>query len=125
MMLQPYLASVDTSGETALMYLDGRFSHAIRKGALLPSGAPAPAGLFAPETIVPRTAAADELAAAERILGAVPVGGVLYARVDLLRDAHGAPRLLELELTEPSFFLSYAPGAAEAFAAGLLARCRT
>jgi O-ureido-D-serine cyclo-ligase len=122
MMLQPYLESVDTCGETALMYLDGRFSHAIRKGALLPAGAPSTAGLFAPEEIVPRTPAADELAAAERILGAVPVGGLLYARVDLLRDTAGAPRLLELELTEPSFFLSYAPGAAERFAAALLAR---
>ena len=122
MMLQPYLESVDSCGETALMYLDGRFSHAIRKGALLPAGAPSTAGLFAPEEIVPRTPAADELAAAERILGAVPVGGLLYARVDLLRDAAGAPRLLELELTEPSFFLPYAPGAAERFAAALLAR---
>ena len=121
MMLQPYLESVDSCGETALMYLDGRFSHAIRKGALLPAGAPSTAGLFAPEEIVPRTPAADELAAAERILGAVPVGGLLYARVDLLRDAADAPRLLELELTEPSFFLPYAPGAAERFAAALLA----
>lgn len=120
-MLQPYLESVDAQGETALMYIDGRFSHAIRKGALLPSGAPSTAGLFAPETIVPRTPAADELAAAERILGAAPFGTLLYARVDLLRDAHQAPRLLELELTEPSFFLSHAPGSAERFAAALLA----
>jgi glutathione synthase/RimK-type ligase-like ATP-grasp enzyme len=122
-MLQPYLASVDAAGETALMYLDGRFSHAIRKGALLPAGAPSTAALFAAEDIVPRTPAADELAAAERILAAVPAGGRLaYARVDLLRDAQGIPRLLELELTEPSFFLTHAPGAAERFAAVLLAR---
>jgi len=119
-MLQPYLESVDTSGETALMFLEGRFSHAIRKGALLPSGAPSTGGLFAPEDIVARTPAGDELSAAQRILAAVPVGGVLYARVDLLRDAQGAPRLLELELTEPSFFLGYAAGAAERFAAALL-----
>ena len=121
LMLQPYLESVDTSGETALMFLEGRFSHAVRKGALLPAGAPSTAGLFAPEDIVARTPAGDELAAAQRILGAVPVGGALYARVDLLRDAQGAPRLLELELTEPSFFLGYAAGAPERFAAALLA----
>jgi O-ureido-D-serine cyclo-ligase len=120
-MLQPYLASVDAQGETALMYIDGRFSHAIRKGALLPAGAPSTAGLFAPETIVPRAPARDELAAAERILAAAPFGTLLYARVDLLRDAAGAPRLLELELTEPSLFLSHAPGSAERFAAALLA----
>ena len=122
-MLQPYLESVDTLGETALMYFDGRFSHAIRKGALLPAGAPSTAALFAAEDILARTPAADELAAAERILTAVPVGGRLaYARVDLLRDAAGAPRLLELELTEPSLFLTHAAGAAERFAAVLLAR---
>jgi len=121
-MLQPYLERVDRDGETALMYLDGRFSHAIRKGALLPSGAPSTAGLFAPETIEPRTPGADELAAAERILAALPWPSLLYARIDLLRDPAGAPRLLELELAEPSLFLSYAPGSAQRFAAALLAR---
>jgi O-ureido-D-serine cyclo-ligase len=121
-MLQPYLESVDTQGETALMYIDGRFSHAIRKGALLPSGAPSTAGLFAPEKIVARAPGADELAAAEAILRAAPFGSLTYARVDLLRDPAGVPRLLELELTEPSLFLSHAPGSAGRFAAALLAR---
>lgn len=119
-MLQPYLESVDAQGETALMYLGGRFSHAIRKGALLPAGAASTAGLFAPEQIAARTPGADELAAAGRILAAVPFGPLLYARVDLLRDRAGAPRLLELELTEPSLYLSYAPGSAQRFAAALL-----
>jgi len=103
------------------MYIDGRFSHAIRKGALLPAGGPSTTGLFAPEEIVARTPGSDELAAAGRILAATPFGRLLYARVDLLRDAAGAPRLLELELTEPSLFLSHAPGSAERFAAALLA----
>jgi len=120
-MLQPYLESVDTSGETALMYIDGRFSHAIRKGALLPAaGAPSTAGLFAPEEIVARRPGADELAAAERILRAAPFERLTYARVDLLRDPAGAPELLELELTEPSLFLAHAPGSAERFASALL-----
>ena len=34
-LLQPYLMSVDSHGETALLYFDGVFSHAIRKGPLL------------------------------------------------------------------------------------------
>jgi O-ureido-D-serine cyclo-ligase len=52
----------------------------------------------------------------------VPVGGCLaYARVDLLRDAEGSPRLLELELTEPSLFLSYAPESGGRRAAALMA----
>jgi hypothetical protein len=37
---------------------------------------------------------------------------LLYARVDLVRLADGAPALIELELTEPYLFLRYAPDAA-------------
>jgi hypothetical protein len=121
-MLQPYLEGVDRDGETALMYIDGRFSHAIRKGPLLPAGAQSTAHLFAPEHITTRVPAAEELSAGERILGALPFGRLLYARVDLLRDAAAAPRLLELELTEPSLFFAHAPGSAERFAAALLGR---
>ncbi len=36
-MVQPYLAAVDTRRD-ALIYVDGRFSHAIRKGPMLPRG---------------------------------------------------------------------------------------
>ena len=35
-MVQPYLADVDTAGETALIYFDGAFSHAVRKAPMLP-----------------------------------------------------------------------------------------
>ncbi len=34
-MVQPYVASVDARGETALLFFDGAFSHAIHKGPLL------------------------------------------------------------------------------------------
>ena len=34
-MLERYLRAVDTAGETGMVYLDGVFSHAVRKGALL------------------------------------------------------------------------------------------
>ena len=115
-LLQPYLARVDQAGETALIYLGGRYSHAIRKGPLLAPNADATAKLFAPEQIVGREPAAEELALAERVLAALPfAGALLYARVDLLRDTNGAPVLLELELTEPSLFFPYAEGSVELF----------
>jgi O-ureido-D-serine cyclo-ligase len=114
-MLQPYLESVDRDGETALMFIDGRFSHAIRKGALLPAGAPATGALFAAEDIRPRVAGADELAVAEQVMAELPFGPLLYGRVDLIRDEAGRPCVLELELTEPSLYVSYQPGAAERF----------
>jgi len=123
-LLQPYLESVDTDGETALMFFDGRFSHAIRKGPLLPRGSTAsPAlGLFAPEKITSRTPGADELQVAEQVLAALPFEPPLYARVDLIRDSRGAPTLLEIELTEPSLFFAHANGAAERFAAAVVKR---
>jgi O-ureido-D-serine cyclo-ligase len=125
MMLQPYLERVDRDGETALMFIEGRFTHAIRKGALLPAGAPSTAGLFAPETITERIPAADEMAVAERAVGQVPFPQLLYARVDLIREATGEPRVLELELVEPSLYLGYAPATAARFVGAALQRLRS
>ncbi len=122
-LLQPYLEGVDHEGETAVIHIAGRFSHAVRKGPLLPPGAPATAGLFAPEEITSREPHAEELSCAERVLAALPFGELLYARVDLIRDGAGTPRLLELELAEPSLFLAHAPGSADRLAAATLARC--
>ncbi len=126
-LLQPYLDSVDSEGETALLFFAGRFSHAIRKGPLLPPGSTAsPAiGLFAPEKIRARTPGADELRVAEQVLRAIPFPVPLYARVDLIRNASGSPVLLELELTEPSLFFAHAPGSAERFTAALLELTRS
>jgi len=116
-LLQPYLGRIDDHGETALIFIDGAFSHAIRKGPLLKRGEDPTRALFAAEHIMPRTPSADELAVAEKTLAAIPFAKpLLYARVDLIHDDDGAPRVLELELTEPSLFFAHAPGAAERFA---------
>jgi glutathione synthase/RimK-type ligase-like ATP-grasp enzyme len=117
-MVQPYLAQVDSAGETALLYFAGAFSHAVRKGPLLPRGSAATRALFAPEQIGPRQPSEAELGVAERVLDALPFARPVYARVDLLPSADG-PRLLELELTEPSLFFDTAPGAAQRFVAAL------
>jgi hypothetical protein len=46
----------------------------------------------------------------------------LYARVDLVPGDDGTPRVLEVELTEPSLNLPVAPGAAQRLAAAITAR---
>jgi O-ureido-D-serine cyclo-ligase len=126
-LLQPYLRAVDSSGETALIYFDGQFSHAIRKGALLqaePAITPAP---YANGQISAREPDPRERELAEQVLQAThrllhldePLA---YARIDLIRDDEGSPRLLELELTEPSLFFAYAPGSSDRFAAYLASR---
>lgn len=110
-MVQPYLHEVDTAGETALLYIGGQLSHAIRKGPMLtPAGGPV-LDLYKAEVIEPREPSPAEQAVGEQVLdaldGLAPVGrsGLLYARVDVVPDHDGRPTLMELELTEPSMFL--------------------
>jgi len=113
-MVQPYVRSVDADGETGLIYIDGAFSHAIRKGPLLQAPGVTTDQLWALEDITPRTPAAAELKIADAALDALPWPReeLLYARVDVVQDAGGAPMLLELELAEPSLFLGLGSGAA-------------
>lgn len=121
-LLQPYLASVDRDGETALIHVNGVFSHAIRKGAMLHRDEAL--NLRATERIAAREPGEDELTAALHALSAAGArldleDPLLYARVDLIRDGDGRPRLLELELCEPSLFFEHAPGSAARFAEAL------
>ena len=111
-LLQPYLNRVDEQGETALVYFNGVFSHAFRKGPLLHRGHEPTRALFATEKIAARTPGDDELELAARVLKALPFSSPLYARIDLIRSADGTPCVLELELTEPSLYFEHAPGAA-------------
>jgi O-ureido-D-serine cyclo-ligase len=120
-LVQPYLDQVDANGETALIFFDGVFSHAIRKGPLLARGEGPTQALFATEDIVAREPGTAEFDVAHRALEAIPFGRLAYARVDLLPSPDG-PRLLELELTEPSLFFAHAAGSADRFAAVLLAK---
>ena len=126
-MVQQYLGQVDTIGETALVYVEGAFSHSVRKSALL-EGPYRVDGLHKQEATA-RVAAEDERELADRVIAAIPElvpgagdGPLLYARVDLLRDAEGSPVLLELELTEPSLFLELADGAVDLLADAIAAR---
>lgn len=122
-MVQPYLDAVDTTGEAGLVLLDGELSHAFTKGPLLTVGAGMVEGLFAPESITPRDASADEQAvaasAAAYLRHRFGEDTPHYSRVDLLTDADGAPRILELELTEPSMFLWTDPTAPARVAAAV------
>jgi len=119
-MVQPYLSAVDAYGETALLFLGGAYSHAVRKGPLLTGPQEAIDGLYKVEDISPRVPSAAERAVAERALAVAP-GPLLYARVDLIPAADGEPVVVELELAEPSLFLGYADGAVDRFATAIAA----
>ena len=120
--VQPYLRGVEGRGETALLYLGGEFSHAIHKRPMLREGVVASNGLFVEEQIAAREPAPAERAVGDRVMTYVTqrFGTLAYARVDLL-PALGGHLVLELELAEPSLFLTTAPGAPERFAAVLSA----
>ena len=117
-LVQPYLDEVDSAGETALLFFEGIFSHAIRKGPLLRRGEAATRALFAAEHITTRTPDEAEMLAARKVLSAMPFERPLYVRVDLLPSAAG-PKLLELELTEPSLFLAHGKDAADRLVAAV------
>lgn len=105
-LIQPYLAAVEGSGERAIVWIDGEVSHAVRKSPRL-------SGEHESVTLVP--VADDERALAEQAL-APYARRLLYARVDIVRDAGGAPVVMELELLEPSLFLAQHPPALARFA---------
>ena len=120
-MVQPYQAAVDVAGETAVLSFDGVHSHAARKGPVLVPELTNPHDV----SITPAQATPAQLEVARAALAVVPVAEpLLYARVDVVPGADGEPVLMELEVTEPSLFLSTAAGAAERFAAAIAARLR-
>lgn len=114
-MIQPYLESIERTGEVSLLYFGGRFSHAIRKR-------PQPGDFrVQPEydgIISAHQPDDDELRACESILAAVDEK-LLYARIDLVRAGDGKPMLIELELIEPDLYLGYDSGGGAAFAAAV------
>ena len=144
MLVQRYLPTVVEPGERCLVFIDGDFSHAVRKRSLFRGGRHA-----GPEG-VPVPAEEDEIALARRILAcagravaaeeaagssiscvvadgagdAERIEAPLYARVDLLRDEAGTPHLMELELVEPSLFFDARAGSEMRLVQALESRAR-
>ncbi len=114
-LIQPYLESVDTRGEHALVFIGGAFSHAMTKGAMLNVDGGARTALFRRERMSVTTPDPDARAVAERVLADPRFDDLLYARVDLLASDEGW-LILELELAEPSLFLTHVPDAARRLA---------
>jgi hypothetical protein len=131
-LVQPYLRSVDSRGETALVFIAGELSHELHKRPVLAPDEVAPViegplavarAMLDENLVVARAAADDERTLARAIIDEVSdrFGVPLYARVDMVREDGGRPVLLELELIEPRLYFEQAPGAAGRFAAAVLA----
>ena len=105
-MIQPFLPAIVEEGEFSLVFIDGAFSHALRKrpaegdyriqslfGGREEEWAPSPA----------------ELAQAEAVLAALPFAAPLYARIDMVRLPSGELAVMEAEMIEPYLYPEQGP----------------
>jgi hypothetical protein len=115
-MVQPYVPSVEGYGERAIICIDGDISHAVRKSPRFEGDEQSTSGAM--------PIADDEAALAKKVLASFPER-LLYARVDLVRDANDSPVVMELELTEPSLFLTESPEGLGRFVRAIVARLRS
>lgn len=117
-LIQPLIRGVLSEGEFSLVYLDGRFSHAVLKKPK--------AGDFRSQeeyggqitAVIPESG----LRAAGDMIMKLAGEGSLYGRVDLVRGEDGRFLLMELELIEPALYLRMDRDAPERFAQAILHR---
>lgn len=133
-MVQRYLTSVDRDGERAHVFIDGEYSHTALKAALLDGPDVATRGLYKEERMSPTSASPEEVEMAHEVIrtarrlltersdGVAEPSPLLFARVDVVSADDGHPVLMELELVEPSLFLSLADGALDRLADAVVAR---
>lgn len=117
-MVQPFLPMVEAEGELSLVYIGGRFSHAVRK---LPKQGDFRVQPSWGGSVHSVDAAAAQIAIGDLALAQLPTEP-LYARADLVRGPSGECLLIELELIEPSLYLSTNPPAAEQLADAVKSR---
>jgi glutathione synthase/RimK-type ligase-like ATP-grasp enzyme len=118
-MIQPYLPTIETEGETSLLFFGGRFSHAVNKRPV--------DGDFRIQvqyggqyrTLPAPPEAAMDLA--QRVLATIEEP-LLYARIDMAPDEDGQWLLMEAELIEPDFYLGNDPTGGAGFARAVRAR---
>ena len=120
-LIQPYIDAIDTLGERALIFIDGELSHAMTKGAMLNVAPDARDMIFRREQMSLADPEPDAVELANDVLSSVGFSDLLYARVDLVKAPQGWS-LMELELVEPSLFITYKPEAADLLATAVLKR---
>ncbi|HEY8307642.1 MAG TPA: hypothetical protein VIG79_13295 [Lapillicoccus sp.] len=107
--VQPFVPTI-VDGERSLVFLGGRFSHAVRK---VPKAGDYRSQRHLGGREVDHEPDSAELQVALAAMAAAP-GRLTYARVDLV-DWEGAPVLIELEVIEPDLFLRDVPARVDRF----------
>ncbi|MCW2956350.1 MAG: hypothetical protein JWO69_1219 [Thermoleophilia bacterium] len=117
-LVQPELASIVEEGETNIVWIGGEFTHVVTKRQRLEGDDEQAADARLPTE--------EEERLARRVLRTVPGFSereLLYARVDVARDELDTLRVIELELVEPSLFLTLHEPALAKFVATLSQAC--
>jgi len=117
-MAQPFLPSLEVEGELSLIYIEGTFTHAVRKH---PAKGDFRVQSIWGGSVEPATPEPTHLQIGEKALTHLDEPP-LYARVDLVTNQTGNPALIELELIEPNLYLSTNPAAAARLAEAALLR---
>lgn len=118
-MAQALVASIPAEGESSLIYFDGELSHAVQK---IPGANDFRVQEDFGGSVIPMTPEPGMLEVGAKVLATLNETPS-YARVDLARapvDSLADFWLMEVELIEPSLFLSTSPGAIERFVDALL-----
>lgn len=114
LMIQPFMPGVLSEGEVSMIFLEGRYSHAVRKR-------PRPGEFRVQEehggSVEREEPTATLVGQAADALAVAPPGS-LYARVDGLVE-NGKLIVSELEMIEPKLYFTWHEGAADTMAAAI------
>jgi glutathione synthase/RimK-type ligase-like ATP-grasp enzyme len=119
-MVQPFLPAIVEEGEYSFVFIDGQFSHAIRKTAA--AGDYRIQSLYGgkEEAIDPTP---SDIAAAEAVIRTIPGEVPLYARIDMIRH-DGALAVMEAEMIEPYLYPRQGPHLGQLMAEAVLRRLK-
>lgn len=117
-MVQPFLPAIVEEGETSFLFVDGAFSHAVRKVAA--PGDYRIQSIYGGTEVDAAPSLAD-IAAAQAVVEAIPGEVPLYARVDMIRQ-QGELAVMEAELIEPYLYPRQGPRLGEMLAQAVLKR---
>jgi glutathione synthase/RimK-type ligase-like ATP-grasp enzyme len=118
-LVQQFIPEIQTQGEISFTYIDGYYSHAVRKKPAEGDFRVQQEHGGSAEAIKPSASLLEQV---DAIAKAVPqVKRSLYCRIDIVERA-GEPILMELELVEPEIYLTLAEGSEKRLAEAIVQR---
>lgn len=118
-MIQPYLPSIETEGETSLLIFGSQLSHVVNKRPV--NGDFRIQVQYGGQYVALPEPPEGGWALAQQTLAAIDED-LLYARIDMAHGSDGGWLLMEAELIEPDFYLGSAPEGGRRFAQAVKAR---